>query len=122
MDFPRGPVVKNLPANAGDKSSILGMGRFHMPQSNWAHRPQALKPTPPKPGSAPGEAPQWEAHSSQLESGLCSLELVKARMQQQILRAAKPKQTICLENYPVHNGPYMDRLQFIIYHLTIPLL
>ena len=29
-DFPRGPVVKNPPANAGDPGSIPGLGRFHM--------------------------------------------------------------------------------------------
>ena len=29
-DFPRGPVVKNLPANVGDMGSIPGLGRFHM--------------------------------------------------------------------------------------------
>ena len=32
--FPGGPEVKNLPANAGDTSSILGLGRFHRPQGN----------------------------------------------------------------------------------------
>ena len=30
LDFPDGPVVKNLPANAGDTGSIPGPGRFHM--------------------------------------------------------------------------------------------
>ena len=34
LDFPVGPVVKNLPANAGDMGSIPGVGRFHMLQSN----------------------------------------------------------------------------------------
>ena len=34
QDFPGGPVVKNLLCNAGDKSSIPGLGRFHMAQSN----------------------------------------------------------------------------------------
>ena len=34
MDFPGGPVVKNLPANAGDMGSIPGPKRFHMLQSN----------------------------------------------------------------------------------------
>ena len=29
-DFPGGPVVKNLPANAGDTGSIPGPGRSHM--------------------------------------------------------------------------------------------
>ena len=30
--FPGGSVVKNLPANAGDKGSITGLGRAHIPQ------------------------------------------------------------------------------------------
>ena len=29
MDFPGGPVIKNLPANAGDMGSIPGPGRLH---------------------------------------------------------------------------------------------
>ena len=29
-DFPGGPVVKNLPDNAGDMGSIPSLGRFHM--------------------------------------------------------------------------------------------
>ena len=33
-DFPGGAVVKNPPANAGDTSSIPGLGRSHMPRSN----------------------------------------------------------------------------------------
>ena len=33
-DFPGGPVVKNLLANAGDTGSIPGLGRLHMSQSN----------------------------------------------------------------------------------------
>ena len=33
---------KNSPANAGYMGSIPGPGRFHMPQSNWAHAPQLL--------------------------------------------------------------------------------
>ena len=28
MDLPGGSVLKNLPANAGDTSSIPGLGRF----------------------------------------------------------------------------------------------
>ena len=55
-DFPRGTVVKNLPASAGDTGSSPGPGRSHMPQSNRsrvpqllslrsrAHKPQLLKP------------------------------------------------------------------------------
>ena len=33
-DFPGGTMDKNLPADAGDMSSIQGPGRFHEPQSN----------------------------------------------------------------------------------------
>ena len=33
-DFPGGPVVKNPPANAEDTGSILGPGRFQVPQGN----------------------------------------------------------------------------------------
>ena len=32
--FPGGPVVKNLPANAGDMGSSPGPERYHMPRSN----------------------------------------------------------------------------------------
>ena len=31
-DFPGGPVIKNLPASAGDTGSIPVLGRFHRPQ------------------------------------------------------------------------------------------
>ena len=41
-DFPGSPVVKNPPANVGDAGSILGVGRFHMPQGNSARAPQPL--------------------------------------------------------------------------------
>ena len=40
--FPGGAVVENLPANAGDTGSSPGLGRFHMPRSNWAAEPQLL--------------------------------------------------------------------------------
>ena len=33
-DFPGGAVVENLPANAGDTGSSLGLGRSHMPRSS----------------------------------------------------------------------------------------
>ena len=34
LGFPGGAVVKNLPANAGDRGSCPGLGRSHMPRSN----------------------------------------------------------------------------------------
>ena len=35
-------MVENLPANAGGTGSSPGLGRSHMPQSNWAREPQLL--------------------------------------------------------------------------------
>ena len=32
-------MVESLPANAGDMGSSPGLGRPHMPQSNWAREP-----------------------------------------------------------------------------------
>ena len=40
--FPGGAVAENLPANAGDTGSSPGLGRSHMPWSNWAREPQLL--------------------------------------------------------------------------------
>ena len=40
--FPGGAVVENLPANAGNAGSSPGLGRSHMPRSNWAREPQLL--------------------------------------------------------------------------------
>ena len=40
--FPGGAVVENLPASAGDTGSSPGLGRSHMPRSNWARGPQLL--------------------------------------------------------------------------------
>ena len=40
--FPGGAVVENLPANAGDTGSSPGLGRSHMPRSNYARKPQLL--------------------------------------------------------------------------------
>ena len=35
-------MVENLPASAGDMGSSPGLGRSHMPQSNWAREPRLL--------------------------------------------------------------------------------
>ena len=40
--FPGGAVVESSPASAGDTGSSPGLGRSHMPRSNWAHGPQLL--------------------------------------------------------------------------------
>ena len=48
-DSPSVPVVKNLPANAGDTGSIPGPGRFHKPGGGKPRGPQLLKPVHPEP-------------------------------------------------------------------------
>ena len=40
--FPGDAVVENLPANTGDTGSSPGLGRYHMPRSNWAREPRLL--------------------------------------------------------------------------------
>ena len=90
-DFPGGPVVKNPPANVGDTGLIPGPGRSHIPwvtklvhHSYWApssrdHVPQQEKPV------------QREAHKLQRRIAPRSLQLEKARVQQQRPSAAKNK-------------------------------
>ena len=43
-DFPGGPVVKDLPAKAGDTGSIPSPGGFHMLRATKAHAPQPQEP------------------------------------------------------------------------------
>lgn len=45
LGLPAGPVVGNLPANAGNAGLIPVPGGFHMLWGNWARAPQLLKPT-----------------------------------------------------------------------------
>ena len=42
LGFPGGAAVESLPANAADTGSSPGLGRSHMPRSNWAREPQLL--------------------------------------------------------------------------------
>ena len=39
LDFPGGPVLKNLPANASDMGLIPGLERFHLPWGKRATKP-----------------------------------------------------------------------------------
>ena len=72
--FPGGTVVKNPPANAGDKGSSPGPGSSHMPRSNEAHAPQLLslrsraqKPQLLSPRAPTTEARAPRAHAPQQE-------------------------------------------------------
>ena len=45
-DFPGDPVLKSLPADAGDTDSIPGPGESHTPRGSWTLEPQLLSPCP----------------------------------------------------------------------------
>ena len=64
LGFPGGAVVKNPPANAGDKGSSPGPGSSHMPRSNEARAPQLLnlRSRAQKPQLLSPRAPTTEAH------------------------------------------------------------
>ena len=59
-DSPSGPVVKNLPADAGDAGSIPGPGRLHMPGGSKPRAPQLLKPVHPEPTGHSKRGPHRE--------------------------------------------------------------
>ena len=72
-DLPGDTVVKNPPANAGDTGLSPGLGRSHMPWSNWAPAPQLLSlPATTTEACAPRaralqqeKPPHWEARAPQ---------------------------------------------------------
>ena len=79
--FPGGTVVKNLPANAGDTGSSPGLGRSHMPRSNWAREPQLLSLHIWSLCSATGEAAIVRGPRTAMKSGPLSPQLEKALAQ-----------------------------------------
>ena len=66
--FPRGTVLKNPPANAGDTGSSPGLGRSHVPRNSWARAPQLLSLH-----SRPREPQLLSLHSRAREPQLLSL-------------------------------------------------
>ena len=69
LGFPGGAVVKNLPANAGDMGSSPGLGRSHMPRSDWAREPQLLSLRVWSLCSATGEAVTVRGSRTAMKSG-----------------------------------------------------
>ena len=89
--FPGGTVVENLPANAGDTGSSPGLGRSHMPWSNWVREPQLLSLRvwslcPETRGAATVRGP----HTA-MKSGPRSPQLEKALAQKRRPNTAKNK-------------------------------
>ena len=74
-------MVENLPANAGDMGSSPGLGRPHMPQSNWAREPQLLSLHVWSLCSATREAAMVGGPHTAIKSGPHLLQLEKALAQ-----------------------------------------
>ena len=87
--FPSGTVVQNLPASAGDTSSSPGLGRSHMPQSNWAREPHLLSLRVWSLCSATREAATVRGPRTAMKSGPRSLQLEKALAQKRRPNTAK---------------------------------
>ena len=84
-------MVKNLPANAGDTGSSPGLGRSHMPRSNWAHEPQLLSLRVWSLCSTTREAATVRGPRTMMKSGPRSPQLEKALAQKRRPNTAKNK-------------------------------
>ena len=87
--FPGGAVVKNLPANAGDTGSSPGLGRSHMPWSNYTHEPQLLSLRIWSLCSTTGEATTMRGPHTAMKSVPHSPQLEKALAQKRRPNTAK---------------------------------
>ena len=74
-------MVENLPANAGHTGSSPGLGRSHMPRSNWAREPQLLSLRVWSLCSATGEAAIVRGPRTAMKSGPRLPQLEKALAQ-----------------------------------------
>ena len=89
--FPGGTVVENPPANAGDTGSSPGLGRSHMPRSDWAREPQRLSLHVWSLCSATREAAIVRGPRTATKSGPHLPQLEKALAQKQRPNTAKNK-------------------------------
>ena len=84
-------MVGSLPANAGNTGSSSGLGRSHMPQSNWAREPQLLSLRVWSLCSATREAAIVRGPRTAMKSGPRLPQLEKALTQKQRPNTAKKK-------------------------------
>ena len=84
-------MVESLPANAGDTGSSPGLGRSHMPRSNWAREPQLLSLSVWSFCSATRVAAIVRGPRTAMKSGPHSLQLEKALTQKRRPDTAKNK-------------------------------
>ena len=89
--FPGGAVVENLPANAGDTGSSPGLGKSHMPRSNYAREPQLLSLRVWSLCSATREAAIVRGPRTAMKSGPRLPQLEKALAQKRRPNTAKNK-------------------------------
>ena len=76
-------MVESLPANAGDTGSSPGLGRSHIPWSNWAREPQLLSLRDWSLCSATREAATVRGPCTAMKSGPRLPQLEKALTQKQ---------------------------------------
>ena len=84
-------MVESLPANAGDTGSSPGLGRSHMPRSNWACEPQLLSLSVWSLCSATREAAIVRGPLTAMKSGPRSPQLEEAHAQKRRPNTAKNK-------------------------------
>ena len=84
-------MVESLPAGAGDTGSGPGLGRSHMPRSDWAREPQLLSLRVWSLCSATGGAAAVRGPRTAMKSGPRSPQLEKALAQKRGPNTAKNK-------------------------------
>ena len=84
-------MVENLPADAGDTGSSPGLGKSHMPRSNWARGPQLLSLRVWSLCSAIREAATVRGPRTAMKSGPRLLQLEEALAQKRGPNTAKNK-------------------------------
>ena len=89
--FPGGTVVESLPANARDMGSSPGLGRSHMPWSNWACEPQLLSLRVWSPCSTTREATIVRGPCTTMRNGPRLPQLEEALAQKRRPNTAKNK-------------------------------
>ena len=82
-------MVENLPANAGDTGSSTGLGRSHMPRSNWDRETQLLSLRVWSLCSTTREAATVRGLRTAMKSGPHLPQLEKALAQKQRPNTAK---------------------------------
>ena len=82
-------MVESLPANARDTGSSPGLGRSHVPRSNWAREPQLLSLRVWSLCSAAGEATIMRGLRTAMKSGPHLPQLEKALAQKRRPNTAK---------------------------------